>query len=35
MLGIAIGHMLEAKDGDNWITRFGDKIIVDTLVFPL
>ena len=27
MLGIAIGHMLGAKDGDNRITRFGDRAI--------
>ena len=27
MLGIAIGHMLGAKDGDNQLTRFGDRAI--------
>ena len=27
MLGIAIGHMLGAKDGDNRVTRFGDRAI--------
>ena len=27
MLGIAIGHMLGAKDGNNWVTRFGDGAI--------
>ena len=25
VLGIAIGHMLGAKDGDNQLTRFGDR----------
>lgn len=27
VLGIAIGHMLGAKDGDNRVTRFGDGAI--------
>ena len=27
MLGIAIGHMLGAKNGDNRVTRFGDGAI--------
>ena len=27
VLGIAIGHMLGAKDGDKWVTRFGDEAI--------
>ena len=27
VLGIAIGHMLGAEDGDNQLTRFGDRAI--------
>ena len=27
VLGIATGHMLGAKDGSNWVTRFGDRAI--------